>query len=504
MKRIILAFIVAMLASLSVPAQTEVHPKGLYRLHQFIFEDGRKLIPAFTQYKYAADSVGLLIICQPSKTINSWNYMTVEIREPYPLLNTGEKPQGADGHGTQVFNVDDIQFSFKWYNDRWPQMSELNEFITEVYAKVGISKEMTQAFNMLENKFDSRANKFTGWWMRIGAAANPDGTGKRTQVPTLWKAYSPKLSMVVTVLNNGKVLGCNTTNTVKYDNDSTIHEVGHPCKIHWLSDDRHTLTFVQENGEPLTEIWVRSGLPQTWQNVFNTSVPWYKDGIQCIIEAVTMAVGGDMNKAEELIAEATSKDVPMPSLCEGVVAIATNMFENQHQYSQCKDFCEKQLLTIKTYADKGHDHDAVSNFYTYFTEMLRALSTYRGGDQLTGKKLMEDHIGKVTTEIDRYKTVRGMENYVSMLYSCNMIMHDLGYDVFGADPTLLYLDVLTLVAPDVASQHKPLILNCRANCYLLKNDKETAEKLWKEINQLDPNFMKKRPDDDLLKKTFSN
>ena len=66
---------------------------------------------------------------------------------------------------------------------------------------------------------------------------NPDGTGRRMQMPMLWKAYSPEVSMVVRLLGNGTALGCNITNTVRYDNDSTIHEIGHPCSIHWLSDD---------------------------------------------------------------------------------------------------------------------------------------------------------------------------------------------------------------------------------------------------------------------------
>ena len=112
----------ALFAATGTNAQAEQNPKGLYRLQTFIYQDGRKRPPNFFQYKYAADSVGLLISYRPSASNTQWGNMSIEIREPYPLLFTGEKPQGDDGHGTQVFNVDGRQFHFKWYNNRWPNI----------------------------------------------------------------------------------------------------------------------------------------------------------------------------------------------------------------------------------------------------------------------------------------------------------------------------------------------------------------------------------------------
>lgn len=208
MKKYCMLVLVALFTVTTTYAQAQKSPKGLYRLKQFIYEDGRTNTPGFSQYKYAADSVGLLISYNRSRNITQWSSMTVEIREQYPLTFTGKVPQGTDGHGTQIFNVDNEQFSFKWYNDKWPNMSKLGEFITEVYSKDGIEPEVAQAFNMLENKnFSptqaaglSQGNKFYGWWFRAAIAANPDGTGKRTSVQPLWKAYSPELSMVVNLL----------------------------------------------------------------------------------------------------------------------------------------------------------------------------------------------------------------------------------------------------------------------------------------------------------------
>ena len=501
MKKILLMMLATLVATMAADAKTGQNPKGLYRLRQFVYEDGRTSPPSFSQYKYAADSVGLLVSFRPARTVTQWSSMEVQIREDYPLLNTGEKPQGPDGHGTQIYNVDDDQFCFKWYNDKWPGMSKLNEFIIEIYSKGSMNKEVTGAFDMLENKI-KRMNKFCGWWVRVGATAATDGTGKRQAVPTIWKAYSPELSMVVNVANNGKVLGCSTTNTVKYDNDSTIWEIGHRCDIHWLNDDCHALTFVQENGQPLTEIWVKAGLPSSWQRVFKTNLETYRNGVDCMREAVEAAVKGDVQKADGLIAEAVEKNVSIEALSEGTMGIAMDLLTNKKQYKECVDFSQRQLQRIKNYSDDGHDPTIFSKLYVHMTEMWRAIATYRSGDHENGRKLMEERQSIVESEIERYQSVKGMEHYINLLYYSNFMMYCQGYDIFGTERTLLYLDALTMMAPNMTSQNKPLLLNCRGNCYLLSGDKDNARKLWQQIKEIDPDFFKKQPDDNRLKQSF--
>ena len=487
MKKICLMVLLALFATMTVNAETKQDPKGLYRLKYFVYENGTTRPPGFnqSQYKYAADSVGLLISYRQSPNLTQWGNLQVEIREPYPLKYTGEKPQGPDGHGTQVFNVDDDQFCFKWYNDKWPGMSNLNEFIIEVYRKSNIEAEVAQAFNMFENKIDTKANKFYGWWYRIGASAQPDGSGKRFSVPALWKAYSPQLSLVVSLLNNGNVLGCNPTSSVKYENDTTIYEIGHRCDIHWLNDDCHTLTFVQENGTPLTEIWVRGGLPRNWQKVFNTDIETFRDGVECIRMAVDSEVAGDLQKAETLIAEAIDKNVDIQILNMGVAGIAADLFNNKKQYKDCMEFCERQLKNINAYVDAGHEHSGSSRVFVHQTEIFRAVATHRSGDTEKGKRLMEERLSIIENEIEQYRTLKVAESYVNTLYYCNLMMYDLGYDVFGAERTLLYLDALNIMAPSMTAANKPMMLRCRANCYLLSGDKEKADKLFQQIKDLE-------------------
>lgn len=163
MKKILYLAIAALMTLNLADMKAGEDPHGLYHLKRLIYQNGRTTVPAFQQYKYAADSVGLLVMCQQAPTANQWGRMQIEIRENYPLKNTGETPQGPDGHGTQIFNVNANQFYFKWYNQQWPSMSKLNEFITEVYAKDNINPTVAKAFSMLENKTAPSNNKLDGW-----------------------------------------------------------------------------------------------------------------------------------------------------------------------------------------------------------------------------------------------------------------------------------------------------------------------------------------------------
>ena len=490
MRKIFLTALVALVAVGGYAKTTTKNPRGLYRLQKFIYEDGSTKQPGI-QYKYATDSVTLTIFFNPSQSNTKWASMEVDLRDTHPLVETGEKPQGVDGHGTQVFNVDDRQFYFKWYNDRWPDFGKFNQFITEIYAKDGSETEVTQAFDLFENKIDTTANRFYGWWIRVGATADPNGTGQRHQVPTIWKCYSPKLSMVVQMLNNGTALGCNTTNTVKYENDSLIYEIGHPCNIHWLNDDCHALTFIQENGLPLTEIWIRAGLPTNWQSIFKTNLETYRNGVACMTDAVETAIQKrDLPKAEAFIAEAIEKDVQIEALCMGTMGIAMGLLNNNLQYKECVDFCNRQLQVIKSYTENGHDHTIISRLHVHLMEVCHAIATYRSGEKEKGMQMIENQLSVADSEIDRYKTVKGMESYINLLYYHNFMMHYLGYDILGAERTLLYLDALTLMAPGMAAQNKLLILNCRGNCYLLSGDKDSARKLWQQIKDSAPDHFK--------------
>ena len=381
-------------------------------------------------------------------------------------------------------------------------MSKLNEFITEVYGVGGIESEVAQAFNLLENKFDTKGNKLYGWWIRIAATANPDGTGQRQQIPTLWKVYSPEMSLVIHPLIRN-ALGCSPTTTVKYENDSTIYEIGHVCNIKWLNDDCHALTFMQENNVPLTEIWVRGGLPKLWQSIFKTNVEIFRDANVCMNLAISAAHNGDLKESEECIDEAMNeKNVGIELLCRGVSNIASFLY-HEKKYKDCQEFSTKYLQQIDEYAKKGHDHTMDTKLICYDLGNLKAISTYRNGDTEKGRKMMDERLSVINSEIERFRGVNGMDMYVTGLYFVTFVMYNLSYDIFGAEQTLLNLDALTLMVPFLTSgATKASLLECRGNCYLLLGDKESARKLWQQVKDINPNYFKEKRIEAPLKTEF--
>jgi len=310
--------------------------------------------------------------------------------------------------------------------------------------------------------------------------------------------------MVIHPLNRN-TLGCTPTTTVKYENDSTIYEIGHVCKIKWLNDNCHALTFTQENGVPLTEIWVRGGLPKMWQDIFKTNVEIFRDANECLRLAIEAAVQqGNLKKVDEYLTEAIyEKNVEIGAFSNVAANIAIHLYYDKQDYKNCQEFCTRCLQQIDDYAKRGHDPNIASKIYCHELEILKALCTYRNGDTEKGRKMMDERLSVIDSEIEQYRNINGMDAYINGMYFCKFIMYDLGYDIFGAEQTLLNIDALALIAPFLTSnQQKPQLLKCRGNCYLLLGDKENARKLWQQIKELNKDFFKNQPDLLPIKKEF--
>ena len=216
------------------------------------------------------------------------------------------------------------------------------------------------------------------------------------------------------------------------------------------------------------------------------------------------ANSGDIQKAEEYIGEAMEKFANIEVLTEGAMGIAMHLLVNKQQYRECVDFSNRQLQRINDYADKGNDHTIFSRLNINLIELFKAIATYRSGDKAKGKQMLEERLSIVDAEIERYKSLSSsaMGRYTNLLYYHNLMLYFLGYDIMGTERTLLYLDALTLMAPAMTSQNKPMLLNCRGNCYLLDGDKESARKLWQQIKDINPDYFNKQPDFNPLKQAF--
>ena len=134
--------------------------------------------------------------------------------------------------------------------------------------------------------------------------------------------------------------------------------------------------------------------------------------------------------------------------------------------------------------------------------MFKAVATYRTGDVEDGKKQLEQCASSIDAEIERYQSVAGMKAYISSLHFVQLAMYYMAYDVFGSFRTILQLDALTLIAPEITTPHKPMLLNAYARCHLLDGDQKEAKKLWQQIKELDAEYFKRQPDSDPLKKAF--
>jgi tetratricopeptide (TPR) repeat protein len=219
--------------------------------------------------------------------------------------------------------------------------------------------------------------------------------------------------------------------------------------------------------------------------------------------AIEAAQEGDLKKADGCINEAINdKNVGIPPLCQGVSAISFILYAKKN-YKDCREFSTKYLQQIDEYAKNGHDHNIDSKLYCFEARNLKALSTYRDGDTEKGRKMMDECLSVINSEVEQYRGVNGMDMYISGLYYMTFMMYDLGYDIFGAEQTLLNLDALALISPFLMSgRNKPQLLECRGNCYLLLGDKENARKLWQQVKDINPNYFKEKRIEAPLKTEF--
>lgn len=257
-----------LIASTSIYAQKE-DPKGLYRLDKLSYENNRPdHTPEFDQYKYCSESTPVTILIS-SDTQKEFTF-SFRLDEPRAYKYTGEAPTGNEGKGTRVYDSNDKHFTMKWYNSVRPNEPELfpfNEFITEHYNKENISKKMTRSISLLEMKGKNAKHKFAGCWGLIGTMGKVGGV-EIVQTPSIpmYKIYGEK-DMLLSVAGTTYFYW-----TLDVKNSNNIFEGNHDCKIEWQNEDTFTLSFKDEYGRELKELWTRTGMPKNIQTIFGTDV----------------------------------------------------------------------------------------------------------------------------------------------------------------------------------------------------------------------------------------
>ena len=119
-----------------------------------------------------------------------------------------------------------------------------------------------------------------------------------------------------------------------------------------------------------------------------------------------------------------------------------------------------------------------------------------------GRRLIKECLAAEERDIKRYRGLTGMEGYVNALNYARLYLYSEAYDVIGADLTLIFLDALPVVAPDVLERNGLMALECRGNCLLLRGDKDAARRVWEQIRERQPDYFEQRPVNSPLRQAF--
>lgn len=245
---------------------TNENPKGLYRLESVGYENGNPdRLPNMEQYKYCGEEMVLNLSVHSTRGGTSAIYMNRN--EKKPLVYTGAPLE--DNKETALVEVGQDSFTMRWYNRKHnTSLFPEEQYIHEHYSRNYMSQGVVNTINMLEMKFDTNFNKFTGCWIHTSEESNR----------TMYKIYSPGYVLLITSLNatEGKEnLGCKVAEVEYMPDNTKITEMfgnGNECDINWIDDNTFELVWMSY-GTPVAETWKRCGLPQSFQKLFGTNLP---------------------------------------------------------------------------------------------------------------------------------------------------------------------------------------------------------------------------------------
>ena len=123
---------------LSLSAQSNDGPKGLYKLNEIVQQDGKHVEADFKQYKYCLDNHSFtLSFYAPKMGIHSFNF-DISNSDGKTLTYTGDLSK-TENKGIQTFATSDSTFTLRWFNDRSdfnPRLFPFQTNVDELYEKV--------------------------------------------------------------------------------------------------------------------------------------------------------------------------------------------------------------------------------------------------------------------------------------------------------------------------------------------------------------------------------
>lgn len=255
------------------------NPRGLYRLMGFSYENGTADKEAhIEQYKYCTDSTTLQL--QIQKDVEEGDkqefWMTILNQDRRPLNYTGRV---AD-KDISIFDSGSKGFKLRWHNTIMnTEHMPMGQYITELYSsEYKISPKIQRVIDLLKmNTAQPGENKFYGCWRRVGILTKVDGIDMLMPGhQDLYQIFDKDIYLHFYNLMENRMYAYCIMRPIQYKSDNLLIQYGGESKIEWIDNNTFRLLFDRGDGTIVTELWKRSGLPESYQKVFGTNVPVYQ------------------------------------------------------------------------------------------------------------------------------------------------------------------------------------------------------------------------------------
>lgn len=257
------------------------NPRGLYKLLHFSYENGTAdKGPHIEQYKYCTDDQTLQL--QIHKDVEAKDgqqqefWMTILNMDRRPLNYTGKVSDGD----ISIFDSDSRAFKLRWHNTFMDnEFMPRGQYITELYsADYKISPKIQRVIELLKmHTAKAGENRFYGCWCRVGILTKVDGMDML--IPghqDLYQIFDKDVYLHFYELAANQMFAYCIMRPITYKSDNLLIQYGGESRIEWVNNDCFRLNFDRGDGVIVTELWKRSGLPESYQKVFGTDIPIYK------------------------------------------------------------------------------------------------------------------------------------------------------------------------------------------------------------------------------------
>lgn len=261
MKKLLLLFIPALLASCMAKESNNENPRGVYKMTKLIGKTGEIDAP-FDQYQICTDSITMLAWMENDGRL----YINGTYKD---VLNyTGDTPKDSTDKSILIYNSNARGFALKWWSDYnnhiyFPK----GDWCTELYEANLYSADAEPFFNILMNAQnpDGDPNSYLGTWrlarhyIQITEYVYSENGPEKNSIDNILKQLQSDKDYLMKALTDSmdskpkfisfgatEMLGFSATSSdrgrvsishIKHNKDNTYTENGRIYKVVWLSEN---------------------------------------------------------------------------------------------------------------------------------------------------------------------------------------------------------------------------------------------------------------------------